>query len=84
MANLSQTSVRTGTVVQCYPSTGQKRTVVERENDIISLDEARAHVKECDKAVLDELTRWLNLGAFVRMPSKQATNVIAARWVLKW
>ena len=66
------------------PSTGQKRSVVERENNIISLDEARAHVKECDNAMLDELTRWLNLGAFERMPKKQATNVIDARWVLKW
>ena len=71
-------------VVQCFPATGQKRTVVERENNILSLDEARAHVKECDKAMLDELTRWLTLGAFERMPKQQATNVIDARWVLRW
>ena len=71
-------------VVECFPSLGQKRTVVERENNIISLDEARAHVKECDKAMFDELTRWHSLGAFERMPKRQATNVIDARWVLKW
>ena len=34
--------------------------------------------------MLDELTRWLNLGAFERCPKKHATNVIDARWVLKW
>ena len=34
--------------------------------------------------MLDELTRWLNLGAFERCPRKHATNVIDARWVLKW
>ena len=34
--------------------------------------------------MLDELIRWLNLGAFERMPKKQATNVIDAHWVLKW
>ena len=33
--------------------------------------------------MLDELTRWFNLGAFERCPRKQATNVIDARWVLK-
>ena len=70
-------------VVWCYPS-GLKRTVVERENNILSLDEAKLHWKECDKAMLDELTRWLNLGAFERFPKKDATNVIDARCVLKW
>ena len=34
--------------------------------------------------MLDELTRWLNLGSFERMPNRSATNVIDARWVLKW
>merc|ERR1711953_890641 len=34
--------------------------------------------------MLDELTRWQNLGAFERMPRQQATNVIDARWVIKW
>ena len=57
---------------------------VEREQNILSLDEARAHEAECNKAMLDELTRWLNLGAFERFPKKDATNVIDARWVLKW
>ena len=70
-------------VVWCYP-TGVKRTVVEREQNIRSLSEAKAREKECNKAMLDELTRWLNLGAFERMPRQQATNVIDARWVLKW
>ena len=63
---------------------GVKRTVVEREQNIVTLDEARAHSKECGKAMLDELTRWLNLGAFEGSPRKDATNVIDARWVLKW
>ena len=34
--------------------------------------------------MINELTRWLNLGAFERCPRKHATNVIDARWVLKW
>ena len=34
--------------------------------------------------MLEELQRWLNLGAFERVNKKHASNVIDARWVLKW
>ena len=34
--------------------------------------------------MLDELKRWLNLEAFERVSKKNASNVIDARWVLKW
>ena len=34
--------------------------------------------------MLEELQRSLSLGAFTRMPKKLATNIIDARWVLKW
>ena len=47
-------------VVWCYLS-GVKRTVVERAQNILSLEEAKAHERECNKAMLDELTRWLSL-----------------------
>jgi len=70
-------------VVRVYPS-GVKRTVVEREQNIISREEALKHEKECNQAMLDELKRWLNLGAFERVSKKHAGNVIDARWVLKW
>ena len=36
-------------------SSGVKRTVVEREQNIISRDEALKHEKECNQAMLDEL-----------------------------
>ena len=61
-----------------------KRTVVERANNILTRDEALQHEKQCNQAMLDELKRWLNLGAFERSPKKYASNVIDARWVLKW
>ena len=69
-------------VVLCYPS-GVKRTVVERANNILTRDEALQHEKQCNQAMLDELKRWLNLGAFEPSPKKYASNVIDARWVLK-
>ena len=34
--------------------------------------------------MLDELTRWKNLGAFERTAKQHAANVIDARGVLKW
>ena len=70
-------------VVQLYPS-GIKRTVVERANNILSIDEARANEAAVNRAMLDELTRWHQLQAFERMPKKLATNLIDARWVLTW
>ena len=70
-------------VVWCYPS-GIKRIVVEREHNILSLAEARAHENECNKAMLDELTRWQHQGAFERTSKQHATNVIDARWARKW
>ena len=70
-------------VVRCYPS-GAKRTVVERENNILSREEALKHEKQCNQAMLDELRRWLNLGAFERCSKEHAGNIIDARWVLKW
>ena len=70
-------------VVQLYPS-GVKRTVVERANNILSIDEARANEAAVHRAMLEELARWHQLQAFERMPKKLATNLIDARWVLKW
>ena len=34
--------------------------------------------------MLEELHCWLNLGAFERVSKMHASNVIDARWVLKW
>ena len=34
--------------------------------------------------MLDEFKRWLKLGAFERVSEENASNVIDARWVLKW
>ncbi len=70
-------------VVRIFMS-GQKQTVVEREQNILSSQEAQKHEKACTQAMNDEIMRWHTLGAFKRMPRKLATHVIDARWVLKW
>ena len=51
---------------------------------MLTREEALQHEAACNKAMLEELQRWLNLGAFERVSKKYASNVIDARWVLKW
>eukprot|EP00974_Lingulodinium_polyedra_P129602 11210679-Lingulodinium_polyedra.AAC.1 len=52
--------------------------------NVLTLAEARANEPQVRQAMLDELTRWYELGAFQRYPRKLAKNVIDSRWVLKW
>ena len=70
-------------VVELYAA-GLKRTVVERQNNILSIDEVRQQQAACNKAMMDELQRRRNLKAFERMPKALAHNVVDSRWVLKW
>ena len=65
-------------VVQFFP-TGAKKTVVERAQNILTRDEALQHDVACNKAMLEQLQRWLNLGAFERVNKNHASNVIDAR-----
>lgn len=63
---------------------GYKASVVERENNILSIEEAQQHAKLAEQAMLDDIRRWHTLGAFKRMDRQLASNVIDARWVLTW
>ncbi|CAK0831488.1 unnamed protein product [Prorocentrum cordatum] len=65
-------------------NTGKREIVVEREMNVLTLEEARAHEVEVRQAMKDELQRWAELKAFQRFPKDQATNIIDSRWVLKW
>ena len=58
--------------------TGLKKDVVERAQNILTRDEALQHEAECNRAMLEELQRWLNLGAFERVNKKHASNAIDA------
>jgi hypothetical protein len=70
-------------VLRVY-NTGKREIVVEREMNVLTLEEARAHEAEVRQAMKDELKRWADLKAFQRFPKDQADNVIDSRWVLKW
>ena len=64
-------------VVQFFPS-GAKKTVVEREQNIRTREDALQHEAACNKAMLDELQRWLNLGARDRV-SKNTPRTSSTR-----
>ena len=57
---------------------------VKRTNNSLWIDEARANEAAVNRAMLEERTRWHHLHAFERMPRNLASNLIDARWVLKW
>ena len=49
-------------------TSGRREVVVDREMNIPSLSEARTNEVKVRQAVLDELTRWYELGAFSGIP----------------
>ena len=70
-----------------YPTYAQDETqeqLIQKEYNILSLDEARQHSEKCELAMFEELKRWFDLGAFERQRRTAARNVLDARWVLKW
>ena len=66
-------------VLQCHRN-GYKATVVERENNILTLEEAQRHAKLSEQAMLDEMTRWHTLGAFPEDPWQ--LNLVAKTLVI--
>ena len=54
------------------------------EHALADFAEAQKYPQQVQQAMIEELQRWLSLGAFERMPKEVAQNVIDARWVLKW
>ena len=67
-----------------YPQSDSQGQLIEKEYNILSLDEARQNQGDCEQAMFDELKRWYDLGAFERQKRSEAKNVLDARWVLKW
>ena len=66
--------------------TGAEKTdvVIEREQNVLTLAEARQHESEAKKAMLAELRRWLDLGTLRRQRLRFSFNILDSRWVLKW
>ena len=61
-----------------------KRTVVVKDDDILSAAELRKHSPEVTKAITEELRTWLENKCFKMIPLKNAQNVMTSRYVAKW
>ena len=67
-----------------YMTTDTSEVVVEREMNVLTLEEARANLPQVTKAIFDELVRWIECDSWARLPKWKANNVLDSRWVLKW
>ena len=67
-----------------YMTTDTSEVVVEREMNVLTLEEARANLPQVTKAIFDELVRWIECDSWARLPKWKANNVQDSRWVLKW
>jgi hypothetical protein len=61
-----------------------RRTVVKRDDDVLTEEEKNARWPEITEPMLKELKTWATLKCFSRKQRSQARNIIDVRWVLKW
>ena len=71
-------------IVQEIYLSGARRTVVQRDDDILTAEELKSHAKEVAAAMLAELKTWAKLKCFSRRKRAGAKNIIDCRWVIKW
>ena len=70
-------------LVLCFHASGVRRTIIERDTDILTKEEIVKHEQEVEAAMLSELQLWAKFGCMSRRPRKGAQNVIDCRWVIK-
>ena len=61
-----------------------RRAVVQRDDDVLTLQQLDVHLPEVEQAMLKELQTWAKLKCFSRRPLAGARNVIDTRWVNKF
>ena len=71
-------------IIQEIYLNGTRRTVVQRDDDILTAEELKTHAKEVAASMLAELKTWAKLKCFSRRKRAGAKNIIDCRWVIKW
>ena len=69
--------------IRCYES-HMRQAVIERQDDLLTAAEMKAHATECFEAMYRELKTWQDLNCFERRPRLSAPCIIDTRWVFKW
>jgi hypothetical protein len=63
---------------------GAKKAIIERDTDLLTVDELRANKELVVQAMYDELVLWHQHGCFSRRERQGSKNIIDTRWVFKW
>ena len=70
--------------MRVYISADQKRTVVVKEDDLLSKKELEQNAKEVADATISEIKTWIGYKCFKKCFLKDARNVMTSRYVAKW
>ena len=71
-------------VLRVYLSQDKKKTVIQKDDDILTREEIIKHKDEVEAAMLQELETWAKFKCFSRKLRRDSSNIIDCRWVLKW
>ena len=74
----------TETTMRVYISENTKRTVVVKEDDLLSKKELISNAPEVAKATSAELNTWFDNKCFKKCLLKNAQNIMTSRYVAKW
>ena len=80
----NQPTPQAGEVLVLKISQAQKKTVIERDTDLLTKQELRIHKDAVKMAMLRELKTWAGLKCFSRKLRRHAKNIVDSRWVYKW
>ena len=61
-----------------------KKTVIDRDTDLLTPEEYAQNKSEVAAAIKEELMVWIQHKCFARKPRKNARNILDVRWVGKW
>jgi len=70
--------------LRVYIAEDIKRTVVIKEDDLLTKQEMFKHAKEVADATYAEIKKWLGHSCFKKRLLKDAQNVMTSRYVSKW
>ena len=72
-------------VLKIYATSTGKKTVIERDTDLLTPQEMQDNKLEISAAILEELTSWTKYKTFVRHPRGQGKqNIMTSRFVAKF
>ena len=70
--------------MRVYISENTKRSVVVKEDDLLSKQDMNTHVKGVADATVAEIKKWLDNSCFETCDFAKAQNIMTSRYVAKW